>query len=534
MIQELQDNIKTGDVIKATLVLRHLHAVDAQTQGKLIYVLSRGDVDFQVPLLLQILDEQSDKNIQVDLIKNTLLSCLMAFPEKLPILLLDNSIRDKSLLIRMAGELCCNEAVEPILALLAVSEDETDIFAMIESLGLMRDDHAVPVLKDYLYSASRKLIMSSVNSLGQIGSPEAIEALSTRMGTDNELDRFVLAIFAEVQDSLSIEKLCEALSSNHADLRTFAKQQLVLMGAKAVPSLITALGGSDNDAVIHTLNVLGDIGDDSAVQAIRHLLDSVPSNPNVRFAAYESLALLPVKKGGYTLAAGLNDSEEHVCLAAARAIEKNYTDLFAVGIKNLLRGSDEEARKISLIIVKSEVDRLFLALIDDDVFQAIAMSYLPEAHEDIRQRYYKLLMSAGKEELAQKVMGIQETTVRQKIVAVDDSRMILNIYKSTLHELGFEPVLFEFPASALDWLATEKPLMVLTDLNMPDITGVQLTSKIRDKYPKSLLPILMVTTQNEQSDNREAEKAGVNGILHKPFTASTLGAAINKVLGRQF
>lgn len=531
MLSELQDNVKTGDTMKATLVTDHLHAVDSVTQGKLLYILSRADVDFQVPILLRILERQADKGIKVELIHSSILSCLIAFPEKLPPLLVSDKIQNKSILVKLAGELRSKESLNAIMALLADTVIESDIFSLIECLGLIGDSKAVPVLKDYLYSASRELIMAAVNSLGRIGTSEAMEALSLRMDTDNDIDLAILAIFADVQDDVSIKKLSQTLASSHAHLRTFAKQQLVLMGNKAVAALLSGLESSDSDFVIHSLNVLGDIGDDSAVQGIRHLLAAVPANANVRFAAYEALALLPVKKGGYTLTAGLVDSEEHVCLAAARAIEKNYNDMFAGGIKNLLRGPEAEAQRIVTTIVKSEVDRLFISLITDDVFQRIAMQHLPSAHEDIRQRYSKLLVRAGKSDLARQVMGTQDTQVRQKVVAVDDSRMILNIYKSTLHELGFEPVLFEFPASALEWLATEKPLMVLTDLNMPDITGVQLTRKIREKYPKSLLPILMVTTQNEKNDNSDAAKAGIDGILQKPFTASSLGAAINKVLG---
>jgi DNA-binding response OmpR family regulator len=104
--------------------------------------------------------------------------------------------------------------------------------------------------------------------------------------------------------------------------------------------------------------------------------------------------------------------------------------------------------------------------------------------------------------------------------------MILNIYKATLHELGYEPVLFEFPASALEWLEKEKPAMVLTDLNMPEITGVDLTAKIRKKYSPAELPVIMVTTQNEANDNKAAFVAGVSKIIQKPFNAVSLKAAM--------
>jgi DNA-binding response OmpR family regulator len=124
----------------------------------------------------------------------------------------------------------------------------------------------------------------------------------------------------------------------------------------------------------------------------------------------------------------------------------------------------------------------------------------------------------------------EPVAVRNRVVAVDDSRMILNIYKATLHELGFEPVLFEFPASAIEWLQKEKPAMVLTDLNMPEISGIDLTKRIREKYSNEELPVVMVTTQSDVQDHEAAAAAGVDSILVKPFNAKSLKAKMGEYI----
>jgi CheY-like chemotaxis protein len=428
------------------------------------------------------------------------------------------------------GELRFEEATPVLLDLIATSENEAEILLIIESLGLIGNPLAINTLTDYLYAANRELIIAAVQSLGQVATPTAMHRLAERMGTDNEIDYLVLSIFSEVQDQISLEKLNDTIRSHYAHMRTFAKSELVKIGPKAVPVLIENLLRDEADFLIHTLNVLGDIGDESAVMPIRKLLTNEPKSANVRFAAYEALALLPLKKGAYTLTAGLTDPEDHVCVAAARAIDKNFSSILGAGIKNLLRGPENEARHIAKIIVNAQVDNIFASLADDELFEKLALIYLPHTHKDIRNNYYSLLKQAGKNDFAKKITGEEEQGTKPKVVAVDDSRMILNIYKATLHELGYDPVLFEFPASALKWLETEKPLMVLTDLNMPDITGIQLTERIRDKYSAKLLPVIMVTTQNESKDNEAAHLAGVNTILQKPFNAKSLGAAMDKIL----
>ncbi len=530
MIEEIQANIQTGDLIKAQLVLAHMRDVDTKTRNRLLYYLTRADADFSVPLYIYLLKHHADVAEEMPIIRETLLSILLAYPEKLIAYLASPTIEDKSELIRVIGELHLEEATPALLDLVAVSEDDAEILLIIESLGLIGDPDAINTLTDYLYAANRELIIAAVQALGQVGTPSAMHRLAERMGTDNEIDYLILSIFSEVQDQISLEKLNDTIRSHYAHMRTYAKSELVRIGPKAVPLLIENLLHDDPDFRIHTLNVLGEIGDESAVVPIRKLLGNEPKNANVRFAAYEALALLPLKKGAYTLTAGLTDQEDHVCIAAARAIDQNFSTILGAGIKNLLRGPEKEARHIAKIIVNGQVDNVFLNLADDEVFEKLALEYLPYTHKDIRDHYHRLLQKEGKTEFAKKLTGGVETGVRQKVVAVDDSRMILNIYKATLHELGYDPVLFEFPASALEWLKAEKPLMVLTDLNMPEITGIQLVKRVRETYNGEQLPIIMVTTQNESQDNEAAMAAGVSAILHKPFNVKTLGGAMRKVL----
>ncbi|MFN2341985.1 MAG: response regulator, partial [Desulfonatronovibrio sp.] len=90
--------------------------------------------------------------------------------------------------------------------------------------------------------------------------------------------------------------------------------------------------------------------------------------------------------------------------------------------------------------------------------------------------------------------------------------------------------LFEFPRKALEWLKSNKPEIVFTDLNMPDMTGIDLIGGIRQIYTIKQLPIVMVTTQNETQDNEDARKAGVNDIAFKPFSKQSLEEVSGKYI----
>jgi CheY-like chemotaxis protein len=239
--------------------------------------------------------------------------------------------------------------------------------------------------------------------------------------------------------------------------------------------------------------------------------------------------MLPLQKGAFLVAEGLTDPVEHVRVAAARAVERHYNPIILAGIANMLQDT-AMLRPMVQALVDAEADRLFMSLFPDPKFQQQALTYLgTAAHPDMRQHFVTLLRQQGWHHLAEQLerhTTAPETRGRLLVYAVDDSRMILRVYKTALHQLGHEAHFFEFPASAIDRVWESKPDILFTDLNMPEITGVELTATLRTRYSRDELPIILVTTQSEGADHAAAYAAGVNAILPKPFTAADLEMAI--------
>ena len=187
-------------------------------------------------------------------------------------------------------------------------------------------------------------------------------------------------------------------------------------------------------------------------------------------------------------------------------------------------------------IIDSQCDTIFLDLLEEDYFQTPAIDYLTDkAHPDVRSYFARILEKAGQEDLAKEIMPKKAAKEKAtlKVFAVDNSKMILNIYRTVLYNLGCESRLFEFPAKALERVQKEKPDVILTDLFMPDISGIDFTKAVRQRYSKSELPIIMITTQKEAQKNKAAYAAGVTDIIHKPFTETQIGKALAKFAGRQ-
>lgn len=533
-LEALKTYIESNNQVKARLLMNDFARIDAGTQRMALFELSRASDEFVFPLLVGLLANADLQDDQQPVIRELLFSKALDNPETLTRLLVrEAKPNHRMILVETAGEIRLENATPIMLGILNDEQDERVLRSAIIALGMIGDPSATTPISEYLYSGSVELIIAAIHALGMLSTPTAIQRLAEKMGSDPDLDEIIMDVFKRSQEPEAIERINDALSAQLAHLRNSAKKCLVAIGPKTVPLLISNLRYDDPDLLIHSLNVLGAIGDESAIAPIRKLLHNQPKDANVRFAAYEALGLLPVAKGAFALAQGLNDAVGNVRAAAASAINHNYNTVLAAGIKNMIRDEDPAERRISRTIMDTESDTIFLDIIQEEAVREFAIDYLShQAHSDIRKHFLELLRTNGLADIADAIQGPATTEPAQslRIFAVDDSKMILNIYRSVLHNLGAEPVLFEFPAEAIEQVRKSKPDLIFTDLNMPDISGVALTRAIREHYPKETLPIIMVTTQNECQDNDAAMQAGVNAILNKPFNEETLKAAMQNYL----
>ena len=126
-----------------------------------------------------------------------------------------------------------------------------------------------------------------------------------------------------------------------------------------------------------------------------------------------------------------------------------------------------------------------------------------------------------------------------KILVVDDMGTMRKIIKKSLAGYGFTNIQEAddgIPAWALIEAAAASPEpfeFIISDWNMPGMTGLDLLKKVRGHASMKALPFLMVTAEAEQSNVVTAIKAGVSNYIVKPFTPDQLKAKIDKVFSGQ-
>lgn len=118
-----------------------------------------------------------------------------------------------------------------------------------------------------------------------------------------------------------------------------------------------------------------------------------------------------------------------------------------------------------------------------------------------------------------------------KVMTVDDSRTMRDMVKFTLSEAGYAVLEAEDGRQALDVLARERADVVITDLNMPNMDGLELIKALRNKAEYSSVPILMLTTEADDVKKNAGRAAGATGWIVKPFNPEKLVSVVRKVAG---
>lgn len=120
-----------------------------------------------------------------------------------------------------------------------------------------------------------------------------------------------------------------------------------------------------------------------------------------------------------------------------------------------------------------------------------------------------------------------------KILIVDDFSTMRRIIKNLLRDLGFNNTLeADDGNTALPMLQSGNFDFLVTDWNMPGMTGIDLLKAVRADAKLASLPVLMVTAEAKKDQIVEAAQAGVNGYIVKPFTAITLKEKIDRIFER--
>lgn len=120
---------------------------------------------------------------------------------------------------------------------------------------------------------------------------------------------------------------------------------------------------------------------------------------------------------------------------------------------------------------------------------------------------------------------------RQRVLIVDDSATMRGFVTGTLENSGsFQVTQAQSGFEALKVLPRARYDLIITDINMPDINGLELVRFVRDSEQHKGTPLIIISTDGRDADRERGMKLGANAYIIKPFTAEQLLEAVKKLL----
>lgn len=118
----------------------------------------------------------------------------------------------------------------------------------------------------------------------------------------------------------------------------------------------------------------------------------------------------------------------------------------------------------------------------------------------------------------------------KRVLTVDDSASVRQMVSFTLSKAGFEVSEAVDGKDGLAKAASAKFDMIITDLNMPNVDGIQLITGVRKLPGYAFVPILMLSTESQAEKRDAGRKAGATGWIVKPFNADQLISVVHKLV----
>jgi len=116
------------------------------------------------------------------------------------------------------------------------------------------------------------------------------------------------------------------------------------------------------------------------------------------------------------------------------------------------------------------------------------------------------------------------------ILVVDDSESVREVVNFTLSNAGYQTIIAVDGREALGFLDGKHIDLIITDLHMPKMDGIELIKRVRKMEAYARIPILFLTTESQREKKMEAKSAGATGWIIKPFVPAKLLHALSRII----
>ncbi|MFZ5812518.1 MAG: HEAT repeat domain-containing protein [Thermodesulfobacteriota bacterium] len=455
----------------------------------------------------------------------------------------------RRLCLRTVGRYGFASALPVLMDMAArAAHDPDDLQEVLSALSRLRAPESLPLFRAHLDHPDPFISALCAEMLGLLGDARSLPRLAALVdaaevisGDDCPITVFkAVEALAAIGGKTALTYLAKKMHHHNPTARRAIHEALVHAGKAAIPFVAERFHGGDLDERLLSANILGFIGHKSGADTLVAAQDRHPiDHPNLRFAVYEALGRAPSLKGLVFLLDGLSETDPVLLLAVITALEANANPGVVRTIAEMLEAGGPQAGRIARAMAEATATDLFVAVGQTPDLVGLIIDEVARCGDpDILEAFARVLSAQGTEEAAAHAArlrarraGAAPDAARRRVLAVDDSKAMLAFYKSVLPGLGFSTVTAENGQDAWDILDGSDCFdLIVADMNMPVMDGIELTRLVRGDMAHADTPILMATTESAGEQVELAQRAGVTGFLKKPFTVEALRSELSRIL----
>lgn len=502
-----------------------------------------------IPEIIHIIEKIS-RHEAIGLVIRDTLKSLLAGSESHTAQFLESENREiQRICIEVAGQKKFASAGDVLLGMADKAGNKKDyglLFALISSISEIQPYGFMDLLKKCMDHEDSLISSQCIEILGDLGDLSSLsrmceiisEAESNAFGGECDLPAAsAITTLAKLKNKDAVIFLTSKVHHRNPAARRLIHQELADLGPAAIEPLASVFEHGDLDEKILASNILGCIASKEAGDVLVKALDKgLAPHPNIRFAIYESLGRTPGMTSLVCLADALEETDAMVLMAVISSLDAHLNPWLLEKISGIIMTGSEHSTRLVKAIVASRALNIFEGLyLGNETIASLLMEKISTSGDDeligmFRERLAGIDVCRARTD-TQSLEGIAGKAGDLHILAVDDSKAMLNFYKSVAASMGLKIWTAENGKEALHVLSDNKKLcLIITDMNMPVMDGIEFTSQARCVPDHAEIPILMITTESESCQEDLARQAGATGFLHKPFSAVKLQEIITQYL----
>lgn len=334
----------------------------------------------------------------------------------------------------------------------------------------------------------------------------------------------------------SVRFLTSKIHHRNPTARRIIQEELIKLGEMVLPYIEELFAQDNQDKKIMAANVAGRIGHKKGADIMVRALDKGQVDEiNVKIAIYEAFGQIPSIKGLVCLADALNENEPQVLITAITSLDGQLNPGIVNAMKKKIHNNPLRGDQLCEALISAHAVNLFETLYHDNDIHSLLIKALTATNDPATLEIFrsKLEMIPGIQSAAdrQTLKKTEITSQEKHVLAVDDSRPVLLFYRKIISSMDLKVTTAENGVNGLEAIEAHGPFdLIVTDMNMPYMDGIEFARHLRMLPEYTDTPIIMGTTESDQSQIDLATQSGINDFVTKPIKPEGLKEKIKQYL----